>query len=162
MKMNEGVEWATHCCLNLSWAEPQRVTAAKLAAFYDLPTAYLNKQLQALARAGIVSSTSGPRGGFQLARSPQNISLLDVMVAIEGAELAFRCTDIRQHGPAGGMGTAADFRRPCAVSHAMRGAELTWRRELAAVTIADIAATVEGNNPTVRERIYGWFDTVRV
>lgn len=162
MKMNEGVEWAAHCCLNLSWAEPQRVTAAKLAAFYGLPTAYLNKQLQALARAGIVSSTSGPRGGFLLARSPRDISLMDVVVAIEGAEPAFRCTNIRQDGPAGGMGTAADFRRPCAVAHAMREAELAWRSGLAAVTIADLADTVETSSPNVRERIYGWFDTARV
>ena len=54
MKMSEGVEWALHCCLNLALLEPgQAVTAARLAAFHDLPAAYLNKQLQALARAGM-------------------------------------------------------------------------------------------------------------
>ncbi|NED55319.1 Rrf2 family transcriptional regulator, partial [Micromonospora aurantiaca] len=51
--MNEGVEWAIHSCLNLTWLEPgEAVTAARLAAYYELPAAYLNKQLQALARAG--------------------------------------------------------------------------------------------------------------
>ena len=64
--MSGGVEWALHCCLNLAWTGgEQAVPAARLAAFYDLPTAYLNKQMQALAREGIVSSVPGPRGGFE-------------------------------------------------------------------------------------------------
>lgn len=162
MKMNEGVEWAVHCCLNLSWVEPRRVTAAKLAAFYDLPTAYLNKQLQALVRAGIVSSTSGPRGGFHLAKSPDKITLMDVVVAIEGPEQVFRCTEIRQDGPAGSLGTVSGFRKPCAVSAAMRKAEVAWRGQLAAVTVADLRATVETRNPHTDERVRRWFDTARV
>ena len=67
-----------HSCVNLSWLPGEAVTAKRLAAFYDLPTAYLNKQLQALTRAGILSSVSGPKGGFQLARDPRNITLLDI------------------------------------------------------------------------------------
>ena len=51
--------------------------------FDDLPPAYLNKQLQALVRAGILSSTPGPRGGFRLARRLEDISVLDVVVAGE-------------------------------------------------------------------------------
>ncbi len=160
--MNEGVEWAVHCCLNLSWLEPRRVTAAKLAAFHDLPTAYLNKQLQALVRAGIVSSTSGPKGGFQLARPLHGITLMDVLVAIEGPERAFRCTEIRQAGPAGGMGTISALRRPCAVAAAMYKAETVWRGALAAVTVADLQHTVETRNPHTRERVRRWFDTARV
>ena len=70
MKMNEGVEWALHSCVNLCFIPGEAVTAKRLAAFYNLPTAYLNKQLQALTRAGILTSTSGPKGGFQLARRP--------------------------------------------------------------------------------------------
>lgn len=60
------------------------VSAARLAAWHDLPAAYLNKQLQALARAGIVTSTPGPRGGFRLARPLDAISLMDVVAAVEG------------------------------------------------------------------------------
>ena len=67
MRTSQGVEWALHACLNLSWLDAPAPTGT-LAAFYDLPPAYLNKQLQALVRAGILTSTPGPRGGFQLAR----------------------------------------------------------------------------------------------
>lgn len=143
--MNEGVEWAMHSCVNLSWLPGEAVTAKRLAAFYDLPTAYLNKQLQALTRAGILSSVSGPKGGFQLARDPRNITLLDIVVAIDGADDAFRCTEILKHGP--GADPRADYREICLVSQAMRAAELNYRRELAGQTIADIAARVEAQSP---------------
>jgi Rrf2 family protein len=145
MKMNEGVEWAMHSCVNLSWLPGEAVTAKRLAAFYDLPTAYLNKQLQALTRAGILTSVSGPKGGFQLARDPRNISLLDIVIAIDGADDAFRCTEILKAGP--GADPHADYREICLVSQAMRAAELNYRRELAGQTIADIADRVVRQTP---------------
>ncbi|GAB2938144.1 Rrf2 family transcriptional regulator [Micromonospora polyrhachis] len=144
--MSEGVEWALHSCLNLSWVESgQAVRTATLAAFYELPSAYLNKQLQALARAGILSSTSGPRGGFRLARSPEAITLLDVVTAIEGPEEAFRCDQILRQGPGGDAET--DYRQTCLISQGMRRADLAWRRELAAQTLADIKSAVERQFP---------------
>ncbi|TDC14776.1 Rrf2 family transcriptional regulator [Actinomadura bangladeshensis] len=147
MRMSEGVEWAIHSCINLSWLEPgEAVTAARMAAFYELPPAYLNKQLQALARAGILTSTPGPRGGFRLARSPGDISLLDVVTAIEGREEAFRCEEIVARGP--GEHEGIDYRRSCFVSQAMRRAEMAWRRELAGQTLADLRSTVERRLPS--------------
>jgi len=144
--MSEGVEWALHSCLNLTWLpSEQAVPAAKLAAFYGLPAAYLNKQLQALARAGIVSSTSGPRGGFRLARAAERITLLDVVVAIEGPDEAFRCEELLKRGP--GADPAVDYRQACLVARAMRRADLAWRRELAARTLADLKADVERAYP---------------
>jgi len=160
VKMNEGVEWALHTCVNLCWIPGRSVTAARLAAFYDLPAAYLNKQLQALARAGILTSTTGPRGGFQLARSPERISLLDVVVAIDGPDEAFRCQEILRSGPGGRAGT--NYRKTCLISQSMRQAELSWRRELASQSIADIVSSVERSFPTTPEDTRHWFDTTRV
>ncbi|GAA3466117.1 RrF2 family transcriptional regulator [Nonomuraea roseola] len=92
MKTSEGVEWALRTCLNLTWVEDGHpVPAAALADYFKPPPAYLGKQVQALARSETVSSTSGPRGGFRLARKSQDITVLDVVVAIEGTEEAFRC-----------------------------------------------------------------------
>ena len=143
--MNEGVEWAMHSCVNLSWMPGAAVTAKRLAAFYELPTAYLNKQLQALARAGILTSISGPKGGFQLGRDPRNISLLDIVVAIDGPDDAFRCTEILKAGP--GADRRTDYTKACLISQAMRSAELAYRRELAGQSIADIAARVVAQAP---------------
>jgi len=159
MKMNEGVEWAMHSCVNLSWLPGEAVTAKRLAAFYDLPTAYLNKQLQALTRAGILSSVSGPKGGFQLARDPRNISLLDIVVAIDGAEDAFRCAEILKDGP--GADPHADYRKICLVSQAMRAAELNYRRELAGQSIADIVTRVEEQFPAAPDNARRWFANLK-
>jgi len=157
--MNEGVEWAMHSCVNLSWVPGQAVTAKRLAAFYSLPTAYLNKQLQALTRAGILTSVSGPKGGFQLARDPRNITLLDIVVAIDGADEAFRCTEILKEGP--GADPKADYTKICLISQAMRAAELTYRRELASQTIADIAERVVSLTPQAPENARNRFANLK-
>lgn len=140
--MGQGVEWAVHTCLNLTWLETGRgVSTARLAAFYDLPAPYLNKQLQGLVRAGILTSSPGPRGGFALARRPGDITLLDVVTAMEGADPLFRCEEILRQGPGGRPDV--DYRSTCLVSGAMRRAELAWRQALAGRTLADLKAEVE-------------------
>lgn len=159
--MSEGVEWALHSCLNLAWIGAERaVKASTLAAFYDLPTAYLNKQLQALARAGIVTSTSGPRGGFRLAKKPEDVTLLDVVVAIEGSEQAFRCTQIMASGPGGDP--SKDYSKTCHISRAMGKAELAWRKELAGQSIDDVKASVERSNPGAPDGTRHWFENAGV
>ncbi|MFD7911825.1 MULTISPECIES: RrF2 family transcriptional regulator [unclassified Streptomyces] len=153
--MSEGVEWALHSCVNLAWSGPDRaVSAARLAAWHDLPAAYLNKQLQALARAGIVTSTPGPRGGFRLARPLDAISLMDVVAAVEGPEEAFRCAEIRQQGPGGGEPAA--YTADCAIAHAMTRAELAWRRALAAQNLDEIRQQAERQAPEAPERLRAW------
>ncbi len=142
MRMNEGVEWAAHVCLLLHWlqdGDPAPVPVARLAEAYDLPAAYLVKQVQALTRAGITESVPGKRGGVRLARSADRITLMDVVAAIEGPDDAFACTEIRRQGMNADR-PAREFARPCGIAHAMRGAELAWRRELAATSILDLAA----------------------
>ena len=138
MRMSEGVEWGIHCCVTLAWlGDDQPVSTAKFAAEFDIAPAYLNKILQALVRANILTSTAGARGGFTLAKRPDKITLWDVVSAIEGQDETFRCTEIRQRG-AGACAAAKDFRRPCAIASAMRKAENAWRRELSAQTLAEV------------------------
>jgi Rrf2 family protein len=159
MKLSEGVEWALHCCLNLALLDSdEAVTVARLAAFHNLPAPYLNKQLQALARAGIVASVPGPRGGFRLARDPSRITFLDVVVAIEGQLPAFRCTEIRAEGPSGSWGTT---QATCTIDAAMRTAEVAWRKALAAQTLAEVVATFARRYPAMPRRISEWFSTAR-
>lgn len=160
MKMSEGVEWALHSCLNLTWLPAgEAVPTAQLAAFYGLPAAYLNKQLQALARGGVLSSISGPRGGFRLARNPERITLLDVVVAIEGPDEAFRCEQLLKNGP--GADRDVDYRQACLVSKAMRRADLAWRRELAGQTLADLKAQVEEHFPAAPANTVNKFAALR-
>ncbi|MGW0856599.1 RrF2 family transcriptional regulator [Streptomyces sp. NPDC002690] len=141
MRMSAGVEWGLHCCLTLAWlGDEEAVSSARLAAWFDLPRAYLNKQLQALDRAGILTSSPGARGGFRLARRPERITLMDVVAAIDGPDDVFQCTEIRQRG-AGADAPVHEFQQPCGIAGAMRKAELAWRKELAGQTLADLMAS---------------------
>ncbi|CAM5471031.1 transcriptional regulator [Streptomyces narbonensis] len=159
MRMSEGVEWALHSCLNLAWIGSERaVTAARLAAYHELPAPYLTKQLQALARAGIVTSVSGPKGGFRLARGLDRITLMDVVAAVEGPEEAFRCAEIRQQGP--GAGAPGSYAAECAIAGAMGRAELAWRRALMAQTLDDVRERAELQAPAAPDRIRHWFANV--
>jgi Rrf2 family protein len=53
--------------------------AARLAGLLDIPQNYLSKTLHQLARAGVLESNRGKLGGFRLARSPDRITLLEVV-----------------------------------------------------------------------------------
>lgn len=145
--MSEGVEWVLHSCTVLATLpSDQALPAAKLAEFHDVAPAYLAKHLQACAAAGIVVSLPGPRGGYRLARPPAEITLLDVVQAVDGAEHAFRCSEIRQRGPVAGDPSA--YRRPCGIARAMWRAEAAWRAELAGTTIADLVIELIATVPS--------------
>lgn len=140
MRMSEGVEWAVHSCTVLAFVpEGQALPAAKLAEYHDLPAPYLTKHLQALVRAGVCESVPGPRGGFRLARSAAEITLLDITLAVDGDEWAFRCNEIRQQGPVA-QDDPSCYRKSCSIALAMWRAERAWRDELRGVTLADIGA----------------------
>ncbi|RAY14938.1 transcriptional regulator [Actinomadura craniellae] len=140
--MSGGVEWALHCCVVLtSVTEP--VPAARLAQLHAVSPSYLAKQLQALSRAGLVRSVQGNAGGYVLTRSPELITVLDVVEAVDGPGPAFSCTEIRQRGPMAAPPQSCTV--PCAISRAMAGAEATWRDALRSVSVADLARDVESD-----------------
>jgi len=160
MKIGEGVEWGIHCCTILALLPPDKaLPAARLAEYHEVPAAYLAKHLQALSRAGIVESVAGPKGGYRLAKPAAEISILDVVVAIDGNEPAFRCTEIRQRGPA--AVAAKEYRLPCGIARAMWAAEDAWRAELAKRTLLDLVAGVAVDaSPKSVEKAIDWFQEV--
>jgi len=97
MKMSAGVEWAVHCCILLSQADGP-VPVQRLAEYHGVSRTYLAKHLQQLSRAGLVASSEGRAGGYALTRAAAEITVLEVVEAIEGDEPSFRCTEIRQIG----------------------------------------------------------------
>jgi Rrf2 family protein len=137
MRLSDGVEWGVHCAVVLGFL-PAGATlpTARLAEYHGVPAAYLAKHLQAMSRAGIVEATQGPRGGYRLARPPAEVTLLDVVEAIDGRESAFRCSEIRRRGPA--ARPAREYRLPCMIHAAMDRADLAWRAELRAVSIGEL------------------------
>ncbi|WP_192772101.1 RrF2 family transcriptional regulator [Plantactinospora soyae] len=155
--MSAGVEWALHCCVVLTAAR-RPVPAARLAELHDVSGTYLAKQLQELSRAGFVRSVQGKSGGYVLTRPADEITMLDVVEAVDGAASAFVCTEIRQRGP---LATPAEAcTTPCPIARAMGEADSAWRAALRSVTIADLARNVRADSgPEAFDVIRDWLNT---
>ena len=135
MRLSDGVEWGVHACTILAVMPTDRaLPAAKLAEYHGVPAAYLAKHLQALARAGVLETVKGPRGGYRLAR-PR---------ATSRCSTSSRRSTARSRRSAAARSAAA-VRRPCprgstrscAASTARSSrADEVWRAELARTTIA--------------------------
>lgn len=139
MKLSDGVEAAIHCAAMLAGVEDgATLPAAALAEAHGVSPSYLAKHLNVLATAGVLESLPGPSGGYRLARAPERISLLDIVLAVEGAAPAFRCAEIRQRGPAKLDKSA--YVEPCGIKAAMLRAERAYRAALAAEKLSDIVA----------------------
>ena len=146
MKLPTSTEWVLHCAATLAQLEPGRTaSAAQLAVYYDLPAPYLAKQLQSLVRAGVLSASTGPRGGFRLAADPAEVTLLQLVEAVDGASAPYECREIRQQG-AGAL-PASECRDTCILAAKMAEAHDAWRRSLAGTTLADILAAIPATAP---------------
>jgi Rrf2 family protein len=85
-----------------TYAGDGALRAREIAEAYSIPPQLLAKSLQRLAKAGIVRSQAGIKGGYSLPRPPQQISAFDIVRAIDGplflasceigCEMAERCT----------------------------------------------------------------------
>ncbi|MFA1537826.1 RrF2 family transcriptional regulator [Actinomadura monticuli] len=137
MKLPVSTEWLLHCATTLAQLGPgATASAAQLAQYHGLPQAYLAKQLQTLVKSGVLAATTGPRGGFRLARPASEITLLHIVEAVDGASAPYECREIRQQGR--GALPAEECRRPCILAEKMRSANEAWRRSLAGTSLADI------------------------
>ncbi len=137
MRLSEGVEWTVHCCTLLAGLPPSAaLSAKKLAEFFDVPPDYLAKHMQQMSKAGIVQTKKGPNGGYSLAKPARDITLLDMVEAIDGRVCSFKCTEIRQRGPSGV--SPCQYKTPCGIARAMRKADQVWRDELKKTTLFDL------------------------
>jgi Rrf2 family protein len=146
-----GVEYGLHCLLFLvddSRDEAPPASARDLADLQGVPVEYVAKLFTKLQRAGLVAASEGARGGFRLARDAESISVLDVVLAIDGEKSLFECREIR--------GRCAVFgdrpprwatRGVCGIHGIMLEAEVRMREVLGASTLADIATSVAAKAP---------------
>ena len=151
MQLRGPVEWALHCCGVLAGLAPGRYLPTRdLAEFHGVPKEYLSKALQALSQAGLVESTLGPSGGYRLAGSPEAITFLDIVEAVEGKASTFVCTNIRRNNPCLTAGEAKSLctdGKPCAIARVMWQADRAWRDALRAVSLADLLKTLGTDLP---------------
>src|SRR5579884_3902450 len=77
-------DYAVRAAVELAAAGGQTRRVSDIAASQDIPPRFLENILLALRRAGLVQSRRGADGGFRLARSPELITLANVLRAVEG------------------------------------------------------------------------------
>lgn len=81
--ISQTVEYALRAVVYLAGRAPEAQTTEQVAAATRVPKAYLSKVLQCLVRAGVVHSQRGIGGGMALAKSPSDLTILEVVNAVE-------------------------------------------------------------------------------
>lgn len=108
--------------------EGRALTAKEIARTTGMPEGYLAKVLRTMARIGLVRSRRGPTGGFTLGMPPANMTLGQVIEAIEP----------QRNGPLVNGAMLSDLRER------IRKATNAERSVFADVTLADVVAKAEG------------------
>ncbi|UII57632.1 Rrf2 family transcriptional regulator [Cytobacillus spongiae] len=99
MQYSIGVEYALHCLVYLiDTPEESPIGIKDLSHFQGVSETYLSKIFSKLSKVGIVSSVPGVKGGYKLAKSPEDITFWDVIEAVEGSKPIFQCKNIKDNG----------------------------------------------------------------
>ena len=98
------------------------VLAKEISEEHSIPVEYLLKILQQLVRAGILRSKRGTRGGFSLAKPPKNVTLLEIIEAVNGP-FRNRLDIVEQTG-----GAASSIKMEQACDGALEKAKTVLRR----------------------------------
>ena len=107
----------------------QRRKTREIAAAMNIPLRYLSQILALLVRADILKATAGPTGGYELARDPADLRLLDVVEVVEGAVTLERC--VLRGIPCSSDGI-------CAVHEAWAGAQDAMVERLSGTNFAEL------------------------
>ncbi|MDD5368291.1 MAG: Rrf2 family transcriptional regulator [Anaerolineaceae bacterium] len=92
MQITHQADYAIRTVLYLSRLEPnRRVPTSEIAKFNRIPPSFLTKIVSQLSIAGLIHTSRGARGGVWLARPPEEISVLEVLQAIDGNLLLNQC-----------------------------------------------------------------------
>jgi Rrf2 family protein len=92
LQIRRETDYAIRCIYYLSCKGNAVTMVDEISREMKVPKSFLAKILQKLSKARVVKSYVGIKGGFHLARKPGQISLYDVIVAIEGPVIMNKCT----------------------------------------------------------------------
>lgn len=123
-------EYALRASVFLSESMGEVQTASRVAEATKTPVRYASRVLQLLVEGGLATSQRGPSGGFALSRAPTEITLLDVVQAIEPIQRILKCPlDLPEHA-----------RELCPLHEALDSVASNAERTLGSMTLADVMA----------------------
>jgi len=139
--LSQTTEYALRMVVLLASQRGHPLTIPELARTTKIPEGYLAKVLRQLARAGLVHSQRGPNGGSVLLRPPAEISVLDVVQAVDPLKRIAVCPlGLRSHG----ANLCPLHRR---LDQAIASVETAFR----ASSLADILGDPQGSRPLCEE-----------
>ncbi|MFT7678446.1 MAG: Rrf2 family protein [Planctomycetota bacterium] len=94
LKLTKRTEYGLIALVDLARRPGQVVSMREIGERHPVPKRLTGEALKALAHAGVVESARGAGGGFWLTRSPEEISLGEVVAALEGAPVLTSCEDL--------------------------------------------------------------------
>ncbi len=104
IQISEAANLAIHALGYLAQRNsPENRSASEIAGLLEVSEAHLGKVLQRLAKFGLVTSSRGARGGFRLAREPNDVTLLEVVELMDGPIVDDQCL----------LGKAVCWQRQC-------------------------------------------------
>ncbi|MDO8425263.1 MAG: Rrf2 family transcriptional regulator [bacterium] len=108
------------------------VSIREIAGRLELPEKYLEELVRALRAAGLVVSSRGRTGGYRLARQPREITMGEVVRALEGPIVLAHCLDAQTDD-------ACPHEQSCVSRSFFQRLQQTIEQELDHMTLADIA-----------------------
>jgi Rrf2 family protein len=143
------VEYGLHCLLYLVDASADaKTSSADLAELQGISPTYVAKLFTQLKAVGLVEAREGRHGGYRLARDATDVTVLDVVEALDGGKPLFECKEIRRQCALFGDGPPAwAVKGPCSIHAVMLEAELQMKKSLAGHTLADLAGRVARKAP---------------
>jgi Rrf2 family iron-sulfur cluster assembly transcriptional regulator len=141
MIYSRSAEYAIRAFVHLSQVPDGKYAMVKnIAREEDIPSHFLAKILQQLARKGLLRSSKGPTGGFVLRRKPEDVSLMDIVQALDGLADYERC--------ASGLAECNDD-QPCGMHDAWNALRSRIIGYLKTTSIADISEALEEKRRTL-------------
>lgn len=132
--LSSRARYATRALLDLSLQHPSGpVLIQDVATRQQIPLKYLQQILLDLKQAGFVNSRKGPGGGYSLARAPEQITLGQVLAAMDGAVVDLTCTVTGNHAECG-----CPVPSTCAIREAFYNLAEAMRLVLNETTFADL------------------------
>jgi FeS assembly SUF system regulator len=130
LRIGKLTDYATVILATLAADRSRLQNAGSLAERTRIAAPTVSKLLKQLHRAGLVNSTRGTHGGYQLARDPEAISAAAILDALEGPITLTQCSAGSGH---------CDIEHTCSTGRAWQKLNLAIRRSLNEVSLAQLA-----------------------
>jgi Rrf2 family protein len=159
MQFSVGVEYAFHSLFYMIALRAKKIIGIRdLARFNNITETYLSKIFTKLQKAGIVRSIAGVNGGYELAKSADEISFWDIIEAIEGSSSLFQCAEIRKNNILVKDPNIYSSKSPCLIKVVIAEAEELMRNSLRKKSLAWLHETVYKDfSDDKKNAISDWF-----